>query len=84
MRRKVSTVLDENLYRRAKIEAVRQEKTLSDVLTEALETYLGHKGSPQGVGGVVSASKGVLRIDKKLLRKIMEEEPDWLEARWRS
>ncbi len=59
---------------------MRQEKNLSDVISEALETYLSSKGSPHGVGGVVSASWGVLKIDQKLLRKIMEEEPDWLEA----
>lgn len=80
MRRKVSTILDETLFRRAKIEAVRQEKNLSDVISEALETYLGGKGSPHGVGGVVSASWGALKIDPKRLDRILDEEPDWLEA----
>ena len=80
MRRKISSILDENLYRRAKLESVRQGRPFSDILAEALESYLAAKRSPHGVGGVVSASRGVLKIDKKLLRKLMEEEPDWLEA----
>lgn len=83
MRRKISSIMDDNLYRRAKLEAVRQSRPLSEILSDALESYLARKRSPHGVAGVVSASRGAMKIDKKLLREIMEEEPDWFEAHWR-
>jgi hypothetical protein len=39
-RRKVSTLLDEHLFRRAKLGSLRQRKQVSEILGEALQRYL--------------------------------------------
>lgn len=80
VRQKISTVLDEALYRRAKLESVRQARPLSDILGEALATYLAEKKSPGGMGGVVSSSWGAIKITAGIVNKLMKEEDDLLEA----
>lgn len=44
-RKKVSTILDEHLFRRAKLEAARQGKQLSTILGDALDRYLSEAGT---------------------------------------
>ena len=78
-RRKVSTLLDDALYRRAKLEAARQGKQVSEILGEALASYLGD--SARGAGTSVAAQTwGAMRVDEALLRAVMAEE-DWLGTR---
>jgi hypothetical protein len=60
-RRKVSTLLDEHLFRRAKLESLRQRKQLSEILGEALERYLGDSGSRTATTGVV-ADRGLTSV----------------------
>jgi hypothetical protein len=79
MRKKVSTLLDEALYRRAKIESALREKQVSEVLGEALEYYLNEKGRTPGGVGAVDRSWGALPIAPAKLRRIMEED-DWLDS----
>lgn len=79
MRRKVSTLLEESLFRRAKLESVRQGKQISQILGDALQDYLNQRNpSSQGLN-IVEETWGVLRIGKKRLKKIMIEE-DFLDA----
>lgn len=80
MRRKVSTLLEEALFRRAKLEAVRQGKQISEIVGEALELYLTEKKSPHGMGGVVAASWGVLSLDKEQVKRLLEEEEALFDA----
>ncbi len=80
MRKKISTILDESLFRRARLESVRQARPLSDILGEALEAYLTDRKSPGGIGGVVSSSWGAIRSSPQAVAKLMKEEDDLFEA----
>jgi hypothetical protein len=78
MRRKVSTVLEESLFRRAKLESVRQGRQVSEIIGEALERYLDSSGSPRGSGGAVASSWASLRVHPRKVRQIVEEEDEVL------
>ena len=73
-RRKVSTLLDEHLFRRAKLESVRQRKQVSQILGEALQRYLSDTGSPPMTAGVVSESWGVLKLDRRKVKTLLDDE----------
>ncbi len=75
MRKKMGTVLDEELLTQARLIAVKEGKKLSQVFEEALREYLA-KGEGKVKGkSVVEETKGALKADKKLVMKILEEEP---------
>ena len=74
MRRKMSTILEEQLYRRLRLEALRQGRRISELLGEALTRYLDESGTPEGVGGVVRTSWGALKLDFEKVKAIMEDE----------
>lgn len=80
-RRKVSTVLDEMLFRRIKLEAARQGKQINEILAEALEEYLQDRGPSAVSTGVVDASFGALRAAPDRVRRILNEEDGLLDAR---
>jgi len=80
MRRKVSTLLEDQLFMRVKLEAVRQGRQISEIMGEALANYLDEAGAPKGAGGVVRASSGAMAISAEQLDAIMEEEDDFLGA----
>jgi hypothetical protein len=71
---KVSTVLDEHLFRRAKLESVRQRKPLSELLGEALERYLAEKGNRSTTIGVAAETWGSLRIGRAELDQLLADE----------
>jgi len=73
-RRKVSTLLDEHLFRRAKLESLRQRKQVSEILGEALERYLREKGSRAATTGVVAESWGVLQLDRRRVKRLLVDE----------
>jgi hypothetical protein len=79
-RRKVSTLLDEHLFRRAKLEALRQRKQLSEILGEALERYLGESGSRAATTGVVAETWGVLKLDRRKVDRLLVDEGGLLDA----
>ena len=80
MRRKVSTLVDEGLFRRTKLESVRRGKQISEIVGEALESYLGAKTAREGSLGVVAESWGVLALPRAKVKKVLEEEKDLFEA----
>jgi hypothetical protein len=80
MRKKVSTLIDESLFRRVKLEAVRSGKQISGVVGEALEQYLGEKGDRQTTSGYVTESWGALYLPEAQVREILEEEDDLLDS----
>jgi hypothetical protein len=81
MRKKVSTIMDASLFHRAKLEAVRQARPLSAILEEALDAYLsGRSGKPSGSASRVDATWGAMPASPDLVRAVMEEEDDWLDA----
>lgn len=76
MKRKVGTVLEEELLWRAKRAAVREKKTLSLLLEEALEAHLARLEGP-GAGrrkGLVQETRGVFKVERRLLEAVMAEE----------
>jgi stalled ribosome alternative rescue factor ArfA len=80
MRRKVSTLLDEALFRRVKLESARQGKQISEIVGEALEFYLAGKGSRQRAASVVAETWGSLPLDKDEARRVLTEEESFLDA----
>ena len=79
-RRKVSTILDEHLFRRAKLESVRRRKQVSEIFGEALERYLAETGSRLAPSGVVAETWGVLKLGRRKLDRLMAEEDGLLDA----
>ncbi len=73
MKRKVGTVIDEELLRRAKVLAASDGKPLSTVLEDALRQYLDRRKGP-GAEGIVASTWGVMQTEASLLQAIMEEE----------
>lgn len=76
----MSTILDEDLLRRAEKESVRQNKPLSSLLGEALKFYLDEKGGAANTGGVVARSWGALKLAPDALKSLLENEDDLLDA----
>jgi hypothetical protein len=79
-RRKVSTLLDEHLFRRAKLESVRQGKQISVLIGEALQEYLKVSASRRARSRVVEDSWGVLKLDRRRVQRLLREEEGWLDA----
>lgn len=73
-RKKVSTILDEHLFRRAKLEAARQGKQLSTILGDALDRYLSAAGTRRSTAGIVAESWGVLKLDRRTVNRLMTQE----------
>lgn len=80
MRRKFSTLLDEHLYDRARLEASRQGKQIADVVGEALTEYLDERSALVGPAGVVAGSWGALRLPREQVRQVLAEEEGLLEG----
>ena len=72
MTQKVNADLNASLVRKAKREALRQGKELSEILEEALDRYLVERGSPRA--GVVASSWGAIKADEETVRRILDEE----------
>lgn len=79
-RRKISTLLDEHLFRRAKLESIRQGKQLSEILGVALERYLADSGSRRATTGVVAGSWAVLKLDRRKVGRILNDEDGLFDA----
>ena len=73
MKRKIGTVLEEDLLRRAKILAAEEGKPLQRILEEALQEHLESRATPKKTR-VVASTWGIIKADTALVRSIMEEE----------
>jgi hypothetical protein len=80
MRRKVSTILDEALYRRTKMASARDGKKISELMAEALEAYLRLQAGGAPPSGVVAATWGALPLDRRRVRRILGQEDELLDA----
>ncbi len=77
MRRKVSTIMEDSLFRRAKLEAARRGRPLAAVLEEALQRYFDSPPSrPAGYRSVDEVWGALAPMPAEVLRRIMEEEED--------
>lgn len=79
-RRKISTLLDEHLFRRVKLESARQGKQVSEILGTALERYLTETNGRNATTGVAANTWGVLKLDRRKVARLMADEDDWLDA----
>jgi hypothetical protein len=73
MKKKVGTVIDEELLRRAKVVAAAEGKPLREVLESALRDYLDSRGGLRAKT-VVASTWGIIHADPSLIQAIMEEE----------
>jgi hypothetical protein len=80
MRTKVSTLLDERVFRRVKLEALRSHRQISEVVGDALVYYLDATRAPSGAGGVVSRTFGALAAPPEVVRQVLEEEDGLYDA----
>jgi predicted transcriptional regulator len=69
IKKKIGTVLDEELYRALKLYAASQNKPISEVIEEALSQYLRREKR-----GVVEETYGTIKIDQEVLEEILEED----------
>lgn len=74
MQKKIGTLLDENLLKRAKQMAYRQHTTLNHIFEEALGEYLFRQiGSKEKLSSV-ELSFGVLQLPSAVVRRIAKED----------
>jgi hypothetical protein len=75
-RRKVSTLLDDGLYRLTKLEALRQRRQISEIVADALSAYLQSTGA-HGGSGIVAETWGSISMEGQLPDALGRDE-DWL------
>jgi DNA topoisomerase VI subunit A len=71
MKKKIGTILDEDILFAAKHMALLQKKTLSEFLEDAIRTYLGMQKESLNIS---DETKGVMHISPEELKKVMEDE----------
>ena len=71
--------MDEHLFRRAKLEAIRRRMQLSEVLGEALQRYFEQSGS-RAATGVVAETWEVLKVDRREVNRLLVEAGSFLDA----
>ncbi len=71
MKKKIGTILDEDILFAAKHMALLQKKTLSEFLEDDIRTYLGMQKENLKIS---DQTKGVMHISPGSLRKVMEDE----------
>jgi DTW domain-containing protein YfiP len=74
MQKKIGTLLDENLLKKAKEKALAQHTTLSHIFAEALSEYLQRKKQASSSFSTVEASFGALKISTKALKSVLAED----------
>ncbi len=76
MKKKIGTILDEDLVFKAKEIALEKKQTFSQLLEEALKAYIlsVEKSKARKDKNVSTATKGIMNISPKDLKQIMEEE----------
>ena len=75
MKRKIGTILDGDLLRKAKQVALAHEQSLSRLFEEALKMYLLSVDKKKGGQKNVSLStQGSMKVSPKILKAVMEEE----------
>ena len=75
MKKKVGTVIDENLFLRAKQVAAARGYPLSSVIEEALRIYLekDQKTHKSGKHDISYSTKGAMKVAPSDLKAVMEE-----------
>jgi hypothetical protein len=74
MKTKIGTVLDARLLQQARSVAAREGKRLNQVLEEALADHLRRKSAGTR-GGVAARTAGSLKLSRRQVDRILQEEP---------
>lgn len=75
MRKKIGTVIDEDLIFKAKEAALLKKESLSQLLEDALEMYLQKiEGKKRHNKNIAKITHGIMGVSKATLKAIMEEE----------
>lgn len=76
MKKKLGTVIEEELIFKAKQKALSRNMPLSQVLEDALKMYLltVDKKAAKGKWSISQETKGAMKVSKKELKAVMEEE----------
>ena len=80
MRQKISTLIDPGLYRRVRLESVRSNKQISEIVGEALERYLKEAGHYHARAGVVRDSWAAFPLPAEAVARILTEEEGLLDS----
>jgi hypothetical protein len=81
MKRKVSTIMDDGLFRRAKLEAARLGRPMSAILEEALILYFAAAQRGRGPGyRSVAETWGAMAAPANVIREVMEDEDEYFES----
>lgn len=78
-KRKFSTVIDERLLRQTKLESVRRNKKINEIIGEALEAYLFGPGHSTSAGSV-AATWASIPLDRETARRLATEDDESLFA----
>ena len=73
-KKKVGTILDEELLWEAKKTAIREKKSLSHLLEDALKGYLEKSVKDKRSKGIVRRTRGIMKLRPGYLKEIMQEE----------
>ena len=73
MKKKVGTLIEEHVFREAKVAAAADGIPLSAFLQTALQKYLADRQRGRGAS-VVKSSRGAIPADATLVRRVLEEE----------
>ncbi|MEW6116435.1 MAG: hypothetical protein AB1553_05995 [Nitrospirota bacterium] len=76
MKKKIGTILEEDLIFKAKRIALSQKKSLNSLFEDALVTYFKvlEESGKRKEKNIVRSTRGVMKIQKSTLGKILEEE----------
>jgi len=81
MKKKVGTILPEELLVKARLSAVKEGKRLNQLLEEALREYLAKREERSSTRSIVEETKGALKADEELVAEILQEEPFYGEGK---
>jgi len=74
MRRKVGTALHEHIVARLRSLAERENRSMNDLIEEALERYLTRKEHGE-IPSLAASTRGTYKVTDEQFRHVMEEDP---------
>ena len=74
MQKKIGTILNEEILKKAKQEALAQHTTLNHIFEEALSQYLSKQAGSKQKLSVVEMSFGAIRLSARAVAKIAQED----------
>lgn len=73
MKKKIGTIVEEDLIFKAKEVALAQKIPLNLLIEEALKTYFQNIETPRRRKMIAESTKGIMKIPRETLKRVMEE-----------